>query len=281
MDSPENQLISDYFHSGMSKEIEENEKAIPRMESACGKSFNKEDDLENHIANRHKDLFEPEDFSVCLADYCDILRCSTQRSVRRRPWTYRPQHDLQTFQVAKAPSKELVALLESSESFSSPATLRQTRSCRDGSCRDGSCQDGSCQGGSCKDGSCRGFHESGSTEIKSSKTVSRLSENSTECLSCSVAPPRCDRNKMREMKEKCVKLIDTCVNHMSLFLSDAKFEELRERMSSRVCWYLTCERYWDNQQRRRHSQPTGLFIVFIAVAVIYFTFSYYIVWGCF
>jgi len=73
-------------------------------------------------------------------------------------------------------------------------------------------------------------------------------------------------------------LIDTCVNSLSLLLSDAEFSELRERLSSRVCWFLTCERYWDNQQRKRHTQPGGLLVAFMVAAFIFFSFIYYIVW---
>ena len=56
----------------------------------CGKSFTGESDLETHIHLRHPELSEAGDFSVCLADYCDILRCDPQRDrVLRRPWPVR------------------------------------------------------------------------------------------------------------------------------------------------------------------------------------------------
>lgn len=58
--------------------------------SKCGKSFTGEQDLEDHIDRRHPDLSEPEDFSVCLADYCDVLRCAPQKDrVIRKPWPVR------------------------------------------------------------------------------------------------------------------------------------------------------------------------------------------------
>merc|ERR1712062_153928 len=58
--------------------------------ATCGKSFSGEPELEQHIASRHPDLGNPGDFSVCLADFCDILRCSAQRhSAHRRPWPAR------------------------------------------------------------------------------------------------------------------------------------------------------------------------------------------------
>ena len=58
--------------------------------SQCGKSFTGEHELEHHIHQRHPHLSEPEDFSICLADYCDILRCDPQKDrVIRRPWPVR------------------------------------------------------------------------------------------------------------------------------------------------------------------------------------------------
>ena len=58
----------------------------------CGKSFTGEADLETHLHSRHPDLADAGDFSVCLADYCDVLRCDPQRDrVLRRPWPVRQQ----------------------------------------------------------------------------------------------------------------------------------------------------------------------------------------------
>ena len=68
----------------------------------CGKSFTGESDLETHIHLRHPELSEAGDFSVCLADYCDILRCDPQRDrVLRRPWPVRqPDSPVSSAQVS-------------------------------------------------------------------------------------------------------------------------------------------------------------------------------------
>ena len=155
-----------------------------------------------------------------------------------------------------------MALLEGTESFfTSSSRSSQPRGCNDASCR--GCDD---------PGGCRLSHSK-------SKTISKLSDNTSACPDCSRAvPARCDKNNMRQLRYKCERMIDLCVNHLSLQLGDAEFSELRERLSSRVCWFLTCERYWDNQQKQRHTQPGGLFIVLVLAALIYFTFSYYMVW---
>ena len=56
----------------------------------CGKSFTGEHDLETHIYTRHPELSDNSDFSVCLADFCDVLRCDPQRDRSiRKPWPVR------------------------------------------------------------------------------------------------------------------------------------------------------------------------------------------------
>lgn len=87
--------------------------------SQCGKSFSEERDLETHIHHRHPGLSDHGDFSVCLADWCDLLRCDPlMERVVRRPWPVRqPREEKSSLhQVVRAPSRELVSLLENTDS---------------------------------------------------------------------------------------------------------------------------------------------------------------------
>ena len=63
---------------------------------------------------------------------------------------------------------------------------------------------------------------------------------------------------------------------ISLQLDDRDFEELRSQLGGRVCRYLTCDR--QEEARRGLSTAAGLLVVLLAAAVIYLTFSYYVVW---
>ena len=47
---------------------------------------------------------------------------------------------------------------------------------------------------------------------------------------------------MDALRLKCQKLLDTCSGGLALHLTDKEFQEMRGRLNSRVCWYLTCER---------------------------------------
>ena len=83
--------------------------------SQCGKSFSGEAELESHLHHRHPGLADRTDFTVCLADWCDVLRCELQQErAGRRPWPVR-EPSLQARAAARAPSRQLVALLETAD----------------------------------------------------------------------------------------------------------------------------------------------------------------------
>ena len=105
--------------------------------SQCGKSFSGEAELESHLHHRHPGLADKTDFTVCLADWCDVLRCELQQErVVRRPWPVREQ----TQQVARAPSRELVALLETADTgLASPSPPPPSPGLLQSSCSSGHC----------------------------------------------------------------------------------------------------------------------------------------------
>ena len=99
--------------------------------SQCGKSFSGELELESHLHHRHQHLADRTDFTVCLADWCDILRCHLQEDRGlRRPWPVRQESQ----QVARAPSRELVALLETADTGLAPPPGLLHTSCSSGHC---------------------------------------------------------------------------------------------------------------------------------------------------
>ena len=104
--------------------------------SQCGKSFSGEAELESHLHHRHPGLADRTDFTVCLADWCDVLRCELQQErVVRRPWPVREQ----TQQVARAPSRELVALLETADTGLAPPPPSPPPGLLQSSCSSGHC----------------------------------------------------------------------------------------------------------------------------------------------
>lgn len=229
--------------------------------ATCGKSFSGEPELEQHIAKRHPDLASPGDFSVCLADFCDILRCSAQRqSSRRRPWPARQPPGSNSHQVARAPSRELVALLEGTdEGLEGLDDVGEADLCDNQRC------------------------SSTPRPRRGSPTSSSSQNNSADCgLECAgSARPRCDPNKMQLLKERCEELVDGCVTPLALVLSDQELADLRTQLGEKVCWFLTCERYWSQPEGRRSPNMLALALVLLTTAAVFASLTYYTVWVVF
>eukprot|EP00090_Calanus_glacialis_P014943 TRINITY_DN23819_c1_g1_i1.p1 TRINITY_DN23819_c1_g1~~TRINITY_DN23819_c1_g1_i1.p1 ORF type:complete len:307 (+),score=93.33 TRINITY_DN23819_c1_g1_i1:24-923(+) len=224
----------------------------------CGKSFNGEAELENHIHARHPSLSTPGDFSVCLADFCDIMRCSLQRVASRRPWPTRQPYQAESVQLAKAPSRELVALLENTDAGLSLDPVDISHSCTSSYC----------------------VGVPGSPRLR--RQMARIAQNESEdCPECSARRSQCDSDKMADLQIKCQMLVNTCVAPLALHLSDKELEDLKEKLEAQVCWYLTCDRYWSVQGGKRHPNILAILLVILTTAVIFLTFAYYVVWVCF
>jgi len=229
--------------------------------ATCGKSFSGEPELDQHIASRHPNLADPGDFSVCLADFCDILRCSAQRnSVRRRPWPVRPPPGSNSHQVARAPSRELVALLEGTDE--SLDVL-----------------EGLGEGDLCENQRCP---SSGNPRPRRGGQAGN--NNSVDCGlgECATNPrPRCDPVKMQQLQDRCEELVDGCVSPLALLLSDQELFNLRTQLGEKVCWYLTCERYWSQPEGRRMPNMLALVLVLLTAAAVFASLTYYTVWVAF
>lgn len=51
-----------------------------------------------------------------------------------------------------------------------------------------------------------------------------------------------------------------------------------EEMNKAVCWYLTCERYWEDGPLEPRAFPWGLILILIFVLSTGICFCYYIIW---
>jgi len=234
----------------------------------CGKSFNGEAELENHIHSRHPFLSTPGDFSVCLADFCDILRCSLQRVASRRPWPTRQPFQAESVQLAKAPSREMVALLEKTDGGLVLPPVDISHACTTSSCID--LTHSSCEGGA----GCGGYPRL--------RRHSRITQNESEdCPECSARRSQCDQEKMGDLQVKCEMLVNTCVSPLALQLTDKELEDLTEKLSAEVCWYLTCERYWSVHGGRRQPNILTILLIILTTSVVFLTTAYFIVWECF
>lgn len=160
----------------------------------CGLQFSSERLIE-HFDDKHRNEFQVPDDAICLADYCDIVRCD---------------------------------VLIGSES-----------------------------------------RDQSSKVVESSRTVEPKEAN-------------CDKDKLKELNDKCTRLIRQCtLGTLEIESSMNEFNELESDLSSSICSYLTCDRYWQNNLDR----PKHVSITFIASIVLLmiglFSCCYYFVWCLF
>lgn len=51
-----------------------------------------------------------------------------------------------------------------------------------------------------------------------------------------------------------------------------------EELNRAVCWYLTCDRYWEDGPIEQRAFPWGLVFVLVMVLSLGVCFCYYIIW---
>ena len=84
---------------------------------------------------------------------------------------------------------------------------------------------------------------------------------------------------MEELKAQCEMLIDSCISPLALRLTDQELTELREKLETEVCSYLTCDRYWSPTPAVRNQISVGvLLLTTITITLLYLMFIYHLVW---
>lgn len=117
-------------------------------------------------------------------------------------------------------------------------------------------------------------------------------------LQAQKAKSRCQPDKLSKLKSKCETIVRFCILGLLLEMSDQAFTELEGRsveilpgsflkvfncpftdeMNKAVCWYLTCDRYWEDNNADSQLFPWGLILVFTFVLSLGVCFCYYIIW---
>ncbi|EDW28573.1 GL18880 [Drosophila persimilis] len=59
------------------------------------------------------------------------------------------------------------------------------------------------------------------------------------------ARANCKPEELSKLKTRCELLLRSCIGGLLLSMSDQAFKEMEEEMNKAVCWYLTCDRYWE------------------------------------
>ncbi|XP_055709611.1 uncharacterized protein LOC129805601 isoform X2 [Phlebotomus papatasi] len=277
----------------------------------CGKSFYEEKFLDLHFDNRHKNNINMAEDAVCLADYCDIMRCevllshdstlsfgdaaiiSTDIEVWNEATAYR---------TAMTPSGPRdLARVPLRTNFFPPLSVFVPGT-REASGSDAGHKSRKKQCKSQTEDANEGGGEQSSDNLNAADEDEESDDgnNTSACdknLVDSALPAidkkqqklselqrlkaNCKTEDLDLLKKKCEVLIRDCIEGLLVNLSHQDFKEMEDELNRAVCWYLTCERYWEDSPSEPKPFPWGLVFVLVMVLSLGVCFCYYIIWVLF
>lgn len=76
-------------------------------------------------------------------------------------------------------------------------------------------------------------------------------------------------------------LIRNCIAGLLLNLFEQDFKDMEEELNRGICWYLTCDRYWEDSHSEIRPFPWGLVFVFVMALSLGICLVYYAIWVLF
>uniref|UniRef100_A0AAG5DCM8 C2H2-type domain-containing protein n=1 Tax=Anopheles atroparvus TaxID=41427 RepID=A0AAG5DCM8_ANOAO len=304
----------------------------------CGKSFFEERHLEAHFENRHKGNINTAEDAVCLADYCDMMRCdvliakdatlafgsdpntvSTDIEVWSEATAYRtalttsgprdlakvPESRkallpkmLQTikddvFRSRQQPPQQaaVTSVTSASCAKSEQGKSKRTRKSSKASEDDKEANDHLVEDDEDDEDE---DDEDEDDEEEESENDSNATSQCEQHLVDSSLPPvdrkqqrlsemqrmkaNCNADEIGQLKTRCEILVRDCIVGLLVQLSHDDFRSMEEELNRAVCWYLTCERYWEDGPLEQRPFPWGLVFVLVMVLSMGVCLCYYIIW---
>lgn len=88
----------------------------------------------------------------------------------------------------------------------------------------------------------------------------------------------CDPARLQTLKVRCEKVVHSCIATLLLHLTQHQFTELEEEMQRAVCWYLSCDRYWEDTAPTVRVFPWPLLLALATGLALAMCMCYYIIW---
>lgn len=90
----------------------------------------------------------------------------------------------------------------------------------------------------------------------------------------------CKAEEIGQLKTRCEILVRDCIIGLLVQeeLSFDDFRSMEQELNRAVCWYLTCERYWEDGPLEQRPFPWGLVFVLVMVLSMGVCLCYYIIW---
>ncbi|XP_046961617.1 uncharacterized protein LOC124531175 [Vanessa cardui] len=248
----------------------------------CGKSFYEERHLDTHFDQRHKNQINKAEDAVCLADYCDIMRCQVLVAHGLLSGGSGPSTDIELWQDAEAARKALAPA--ATRSVARVPTRRRHRT------RTSPMPVADCP---------KTDAESSEPVAEEKKREENDSDNNQTAELCdadtveSSLPPdsrqkrladlqaeraACDPAHLQGLKVRCEKVVHSCIATLLLHLTQHQFTELEEEMQRAVCWYLSCDRYWEDTAPAARAFPWPLLLALATGLALALCMCYYIIW---
>lgn len=262
----------------------------------CGKSFFEERYLDMHFDNRHKGHINMAEDAICLADYCDVMRCDVINIIELKTVSSDKENtDIEIWREASSYSK---ALVTSSSRDITKYIMKNGNFVRISKPGEGPNQEGE---------RCQKAETPEAAKIKGSSSSSNdgpvFQQNASSNNVCqndlvdSALPPsdnrqrrlieiqklkaNCQPEELQKIKTKCERLVRDCIASLLIQLSVKDFRDVEDELNRAVCWYLTCDRYWEDSQSDIRSFPWGLLCMVMMVLSVGMCLCYYIVWVLF
>ncbi|KAH8266484.1 hypothetical protein KR044_003862 [Drosophila immigrans] len=298
----------------------------------CGKSFYQEKYLDLHFDTRHKSIINEAEDSVCLADFCDIMRCEVFQTEDASSLKFGDQHIVTDIEVWGDSLGQNSALAKANAAYLSliprTSTLSATRAAKvqnrqllqdkPSQSREQSQQSEAAAAAGGEEPKSAGekllmkLKELGQAHLKRTEpaTESKPQQNETDeegaeqsgdaegsgqANTAAKTPngaegdaaaaggqakvrANCKPEELSKLKTRCELLLRSCIGGLLLSMSDQAFKEMEEEMNKAVCWYLTCDRYWEDGPLEPRAFPWGLIVILIFVLSTGICFCYYIIW---
>uniref|UniRef100_A0A182MCN6 C2H2-type domain-containing protein n=1 Tax=Anopheles culicifacies TaxID=139723 RepID=A0A182MCN6_9DIPT len=279
----------------------------------CGKSFFEEKHLDMHFENRHRTNINTAEDAVCLADYCDMMRCEVliakDATLAFGSDPNAVTTDIEVWSEATAYRTALTTagprdLAKVPERKSLLPKMLQT--IRDDVFRNRQPQQQGvttmlhAKGGATNDSPVEDDDEDDEDEDDEDEEEEESENDSNATSQCeqnlvdSSLPPvdrkqqrlsemqrmkaNCNADEIGQLKTRCEVLVRDCIVGLLVQLSLEDFRSMEEELNRAICWYLTCDRYWEDGPLEQRPFPWGLVFVLVMVLSMGVCLCYYIIW---
>ncbi|GJQ83534.1 hypothetical protein Trydic_g10886 [Trypoxylus dichotomus] len=256
----------------------------------CGKSFFEEKFLDMHFDNRHKNHVNMAEDAVCLADYCDIMRCDVLiNQDQKTVYSESANTDIELWREASTYSTKALAPsgprdvakysarrnAYHSEKSPSPTSTKENAHCQKSEAPSDNNDDSS------DEKSQNNSYNNLCMNDLVDSALPAADNKQQRILELQKLKANCKPEELQKLKTQCEVLVRECIGSLLIQLSLKDFKEVEEELNRSVCWYLTCDRYWEDTQSELRQFPWGLLCMIIMVLSLGICFCYYIIWVLF